>query len=30
MGFVNQLAQTAPDVLDLIDDQEVIEEYFDA
>lgn len=30
MGFVNQIAQTAPDVLDLIDDQEVIEEYFDA
>lgn len=30
MGFVNQLAQTAPDVLDLVDDQEVIEEYFDA
>lgn len=29
-GFVNQIAQTAPDILDSVDDQELIEQYADA
>lgn len=29
-GFVNQIAQTAPEILDSVDDQELIEQYADA
>lgn len=29
-SFVNQIAQTAPDVLDLIDDKELVDQYSDA